>query len=198
MTRQTTFTVLEKLPRLFTYADAGQLTGNANVFLTRALKAGYVARLARGSYFNSLVFRNQPPTVEEVACFARRPTYISCEWAMNYHGLLLQVPLTCTAITLHSTYGTRNRITYGNRVIEYSSITDRLFFGFDTSNGVSIAAPEKALLDAVYLRKYIPFKDELETDVIDPMKLREMAAPFPSTTRDMALSLTFKNKPKTG
>ncbi len=189
MTRQTTFAVMERLPRLFTYADAGQLTGNANVFLTRALKAGYVTRLAKGSYFNALIFRNEPPTVEEVACFARRPTYVSCEWAMNYHGLLLQVPLTCTAITLHSTYGARNRISYGNRVIEYSSIADKLFFGFDTKDGTSIATAEKALLDAVYLRKYVPFSDELETDILDPAKLKEMAAPFPSTTRNMALSL---------
>ncbi len=60
------------------------------------------------------------------------------------------------------------------------------------------AAPKKALLDAVYLRKYIPFKDELETDVLDSMKLRDMAASFPSTTQHMALSLTFQNKPKTG
>jgi predicted transcriptional regulator of viral defense system len=189
MTRQTTFAVMERLPRLFTYADAGQLTGNANVFLTRALKAGYVTRLAKGSYFNALIFRNEPPTVEEVACFARRPTYVSCELAMNYHGLLLQVPLTCTAITLHSTYGARNRISYGNRVIEYSSIADKLFFGFDTKDGTSIATAEKALLEAVYLRKYVPFSDELETDILDPAKLKKMAAPFPSTTRNMALSL---------
>ncbi|MDD3845555.1 MAG: hypothetical protein PHC90_04265 [Syntrophorhabdaceae bacterium] len=110
---------------------------------------------------------------------------------MNYHGLLLQVPLTCTAVTLHSTCGARNRIGYGDRVIEYPSIADRLFFGFDTADGISIAAAEKALLDAVSLRKYVPFSDELETDVLDPAKLREMAAPFPSTTRDMALALTL-------
>jgi len=189
MSRQTSFAVLEKLPRLFTYADAGQLTGNANVFLTRALKVGYVTRLAKGCYFNALIFRSEPPTVEEVACFVRMPTYVSCEWAMNYHGLLLQVPLTCTAVTLHSTYGARNRISYGNRMVEFSSIADKLFFGFDTRDGVSIATAEKALLDAVYLRKYVPFRDELETDVLDPAKLKEMAAPFPSTTRNMALSL---------
>lgn len=194
MIRQTTFAVLERLPRLFTYADAGQLTGNANVFFTRALKAGYVTRLAKGSYFNALIFKSQPPAVEEVACFARRPTYVSCEWAMNYHGLLLQVPLTCTAVTLHSTYGARNRISYGNRVIEYSSIADRLFFGFETRDGTSIATAEKALLDAVYLRKYVPFRDELETDILDPVKLKEMAAPFPSTTRNMALSLILGNE----
>lgn len=191
MARQAALAIMMKLPRLFTYADAGQLTGNANVFLTRALKAGYVTRLAKGSYYNALAYRDQYPTTEEVACFIRRPTYVSCEWAMNYHGLLLQVPVTCTAVTLHSTFGARNRIAYGNRTIEYSSIIDKLFFGFETRDGVSIATPEKALLDAIYLRKHIPFSDELELDALDPVKLKEMAVPFPSTTREMA-SLLFR------
>ncbi len=189
MGKQRAFDVLGKLPRLFTYSDAGKLTANANVFLTRALGAGHVERLAKGHYFNAFFYRNQRPTVEEVACFVRRPTYISCEWAMNYHGLLLQVPVTCTAVTLHSTFGARNKVSYANHTIEYSSISDRLFFGFETVDGVSIATAEKALLDAVYLRKYVPFGDELEIDMLDLKKLEEMAVPFPSTTRVLLRSL---------
>ncbi len=186
--RTTAFDVLGKLPRLFTYADAGKLVGNANVFLTRALKAGYVARLSRGSYYNAFFYRNELPSVEEVACFVKRPTYISCEWAMNYHGLILQVPVACTAVTLHSTFGSRSKVKYGNCTIEYSSISERLFFGYDTREGVSIASPEKALLDAAYLRRYIPFQDELEKDVINMKKLEKMSASFPKRTREMVLS----------
>lgn len=194
MGNQTTLSIMQKLPRLFTYADTSKFTGNANVFLTRALKAGYVTRLTKGSYFNSLMYRDQLPTVEEVACFVRQPTYISCEWAMNYHGLLLQVPVICTAVTLHSTFGARNTIRYGNHVIEYSSISNKLFFGFETKDGISIATPEKALLDAVYLRKYIPFGNELEAVIIDPGKLLEAAARFPSTVSALVKSLVESNQ----
>jgi predicted transcriptional regulator of viral defense system len=190
--RQSSLAVLEKLPRLFDYADAGKLTGNANVFLTRALKAGHVVRLAKGSYFNCLMHRDQRPTIEEVACFVRRPTYISCEWAMNYHGVLLQVPTVCTAVTLHSTFGSRNKVKFGDRVIEYSSITERLFFGFETRDGVSMASAEKALLDVIYLRKYVPFPDELELEHLNPEKLKKFSAPYPARTQ-LAAGQLFAN-----
>ena len=193
-TRQTSLSILEKLPRLFDYADAGKLSGNANVFLTRALKAGHVLRLAKGSYFNCLMYRNEQPTIEETACFVRRPTYISCEWALNYHGVLLQVPTVCTAVTLHSTFGARNTITYGDRVIEYSSISEKLFFGFETRDGVSIAHAEKALLDAIYLRKYVPFPDELELERLNPKKVKRLSAPYPATTR-RAVESIFSDMP---
>ncbi len=189
MIRRSRVSILEILPRLFTYVDVSQLINNPNVFLTRAVKAGHVIRLAKGYYFNSLFYKNEQPTIEEVACFVRRPTYISCEWAMNYHSLLLQVPFTCTAITLSPTFGERNKIHYADRMIEYSSINERLFFGFETSQGISIATPEKALLDAAYLRRYIPFGDELELDVIDSKKLDEMAKSFPGKVREMVISL---------
>lgn len=192
--RQSGLTILEKLPRLFDYADAGKLTGNANVFLTRALKTGYVVRLAKGSYFNYLMYRDQRPTIEEVACFLRKPTYVSCEWAMNFHGVLLQVPTVCTAVTLHSTFGARNTVAYGDRIIEYSSIAGKLFFGFETKEGVSIATAEKALLDAIYLRKYVPFRDELEMDRLDPDKVKELSAPYPASARRAAEGL-FSGRP---
>jgi hypothetical protein len=38
----------------------------------------------------------------------------------------------------------------------------RLFTGFETRDGFNLALPEKALLDTIYLRKAIPFRDELE------------------------------------
>ncbi len=38
---------LQQLPQLFRYADVEKFTGNANVFLTRALQNGLVERIAR-------------------------------------------------------------------------------------------------------------------------------------------------------
>src|SRR5665647_1551976 len=76
------------------YADVEKFTGNANVFLTRALQNGLVERIARGVYVNA--FLKNRPAIEEVACFLRTPSYISCEWALNHHGILLQSPVVCT------------------------------------------------------------------------------------------------------
>ncbi|MBU4074646.1 MAG: type IV toxin-antitoxin system AbiEi family antitoxin domain-containing protein, partial [Proteobacteria bacterium] len=92
----TSLIILQQLPQLFRYADVEKFTGNANVFLTRALKSGMVGRIARGVYVNA--FLKNRPEIEEVACFLRTPSYISCEWALNRHGVLLQSPVVCTVL----------------------------------------------------------------------------------------------------
>jgi hypothetical protein len=62
--------ILQQLPQLFRYADVEKFTGNANVFLMRALKSGLVDRIARGVYVNA--FLKNRPEIEEVACYLRK------------------------------------------------------------------------------------------------------------------------------
>lgn len=177
----TSVNILRQLPHLFHFADVEKFTGNANVFLTRALSKGYVARVVRGVYINRL--REGEPGVEEVACFLRTPSYISCEWALNLHGIILQSPLVCTVLTLDTAVGASRNILFGGVTIEFSRITPRLFNGFETRDGFNLALPEKALLDTIYLRRHIPFPDELELDKIERDKLIALAGSFPAIVR---------------
>ena len=173
--------VLRRLPLpLFTAADAAKLVSNENVFLFRAARKGYIHKIANRIYWNVL-FSPQPPSVEQVACFARRPSYISGEWALNYHGILLQVPTVCTAITLSSAIGRRNRIIYKEFTIEYSRIQERLYLPDQILNldGVLMATAEKALFDTLYLRHRIPQQGELELDGLDPNRIRSLGVFFP-------------------
>ena len=64
--------ILQALPALFRSADLLKFTGNANVFLTRALERGYITRLTRGVYVNSRL--KAEPSLEEAACFVRTPS----------------------------------------------------------------------------------------------------------------------------
>lgn len=181
--RRSTVEVLRGLPSILTPVDVGKLVGDANMFLYRACRKGYVRRIANGVYANELFGRM--PLVEEVACFVRRPAYISCEWALNHHGVILQVPLVCTCITLRSSVGERHKITYAGITIEYSTISRQLFTGFESAGGVNMATAEKAFADYVYLRKALPFPDEIEFDNLDLPRLRETLQPFPKTTRKL-------------
>jgi predicted transcriptional regulator of viral defense system len=169
------------LPNLFHYADVEKFTGNANVFLTRALAKGFVERVTRGVYINRL--REGEPSVEEVACFLRTPSYISCEWALNRHGLILQSPVVCTVLTLDTAVGAARNIRFGGITIEFSRIAPRLFNGFETRNGFNMALQEKALLDTIYLRQHIPFADELDLDNIQKDKLMSLSELFPAIVR---------------
>jgi hypothetical protein len=180
-----TVDVLRQLPSpLFTSADAAKLVLHENVFLFRASRKGYVKKIVNRVYWNAL-FSEKPPSVEQVACFARQPSYISCEWALNYRGTLLQVPTVCTAITLHPGTGKRNRINYGGVTIEYSRITEKLYLRdeIESLDGVLMATAEKALLDADYLRGRIPFADELETDTLDRERLNKVVRLYPGRVK---------------
>jgi predicted transcriptional regulator of viral defense system len=177
----TSVNILRQLPNLFHYADVGKFTGNANVFLTRALAKGFVERVTRGVYINRL--REGDPSVEEVACFLRTPSYISCEWALNRHGLILQSPVVCTVLTLDTAVGAARNIRFGGITIEFSRIAPRLFNGFETRDGFNMALPEKALLDTIYLRQHIPFADELDLDNIQKDKLMSLSELFPAIVR---------------
>ena len=176
-----TLHVLQQLPLLFRYADVQKFTGNANVFLVRALKRGLIERLTRGVYINSGI--KGMPRIEEAACFIRTPCYISCEWALNYHGITIQAPTVCTVLTLSTAVGEARRIAWHGTDIEFSRIAERLFTGFSMQDGFSIATPEKALLDTIYLRRSLPVQDELELDGVDSALLREMGGAYPKRVR---------------
>lgn len=172
---------LKLLPRLFRKQDAEKLTPHAGMFLSRAFKRGLIHRINRGNYINS--FLCGFPRVEEVACFLRAPAYISCEWALNYHGVSLQSPTVCTVVTLGTSVGKKRNIVYQGITIEFSKISSCLFFGFTHQDRFYMASPEKAILDTLYYRGTIPAQDELELDRVDFDILSKMAEAYPESVR---------------
>jgi predicted transcriptional regulator of viral defense system len=169
---------LKLLPNLFRKADAEKVAPHTGMFLTRALNKGLIHRINRGNYINSFFFGF--PGVEEIACFLRPPAYVTCEWALNFHGITLQAPFVCTAATLSFSVGKSREIEYQGITIEFSKISPKLFFGYATHKGFYMATPEKALLDTLYYRGNLPVADELELEGLDQVALIEMAKKFPS------------------
>ena len=178
---KSTLSRLKFLPALFRKVNVEKVTPHAAVFLSRAIQKNLVYRLNRGNYVNSFLYGF--PRVEEVACFLRPPAYVTCEWALNYHGISLQSPYVCTVATLSTAVGRKRSIEYQGVVIEFSRISPALFLGFTCVDRYYIATPEKAVLDTLYFRKSLPVADELELDGIDLNRLREMAEKYPHTVR---------------
>ena len=77
------------------------------------------------------------------------------------------------------------------KTIEFSRIAPRLFNGFETRDGFNLALPEKALLDTVYLRKRVPFEDELELENMQQDRLMSLAEAFPASVRKRLELLSF-------
>ena len=179
---------LKLLPKLFRKQDAEKVAPHTGIFLTRALNKGLIHRINRGNYINSFFFGF--PGVEEIACFLRPPAYITCEWALNYHGITLQKPFVCTAATLSTAVGKSREIEYQGITIEFSKISPKLFCGYSTHKGFYMATPEKSLLDTIYYRGNLPVLDELELENVNRDTLIEMAKKFPSSVnRKMMLIL---------
>ena len=168
---------LKLLPVLFRKQDAEKVAPHTGTFLSRALRKGFIHRLNRGNYINS--FLNGFPGVEEVGCFLKPPGYISCEWALNYHGMSLQSPMVCTVITLNTSVGKKRSIEYHGVTIEFSKISNHLFLGFAYLDRFYMALPEKAILDTLYYRGVIPAQDELELDRVDFNLLLKMSTMYP-------------------
>lgn len=168
---------LKMLPGLFRKQDAEKVAPHTAVFLSRAVKKGLIHRIYRGNYINS--FLHGFPKVEEVACFLRPPAYITCEWALNWHGITLQSPTVCTSVTLGSAVGRHRDIDYQGITIEFSKIAASLFYGFEQRENFNIATGVKALLDTLYYRKTLPAPDEFEWDRIDIETVEKMSATFP-------------------
>lgn len=111
------------------------------------LRAGVFARVRRGLYVDLL--HGYRPEVLGQQWLA--PSFLSCESALDRHGL------TSTGI-LDFTYVTRRlipasdqavRVLEGRRFV-YRHLATHLFFGSEFADGVRMADPEKAALDFLY------------------------------------------------
>jgi hypothetical protein len=100
---------------------------------------------------------------------------------MHYHGTILQAPMVCTVVTLNTSAGKRRSLSYQGTILEFSKISDTLFFGYTSQNGFHVASPEKALLDTLYYRRAVPVRDELERDTLDLPTLSRMGARYPGS-----------------
>lgn len=132
---------------LLTKNDLQRIFGIANEntaykLLQRLTKKGVVERIRGGLY--AVVDANTP--VFTIANAAYGPSYISLETALSRHGILSQIPLIQTSVTVKKHYEFTFHQTY-----EYVHIAPQLFFGFVKEQSYVIATPEKALVDLMYL-----------------------------------------------
>ncbi len=181
MAKRSMIEIMKNLPLLFRKVDAEKWTEGASVFLNRAIRKGWVYRIQRGYYVNS--YLKGWPEVEETGCYLRAPAYVSGEWALHAHGILLQVPQVCMIITLQGSVGRSRTVRYQEIMLEFSRIAPPLFFGFERRGKYDLATPEKALLDLLYLRGRIPLPDELELSELDFKNSFVFPKSFPEQSR---------------
>lgn len=172
---------------IFTFVDvikhfSDEDERNTRVQLGRFVKKGLIIRIKRGLY----CFDPKRIDELELASWLYQPSYISLETALNYYGLIPDIPQTVTSVCLTTTKRIHNQ--FGS--FSYTKIKPSLFFGFvkvksaGSDSFFNLAEKEKALLDYFYLRKIKTIADlRLNLKDIDNKRYRQYARSYSKWVR---------------
>jgi len=157
---------------VFSLKDASRIIGKpigyTKLFMNRVVKKGKVNRIERGKYC-------LPETGEyEIASNIVYPSYISFLSALAFHNLTTQIPVKIQVAYLRQ----KKEIEFKEIKIEFVKLHKKLFFGFKRIGNVSVADPEKAVIDGLYLPRKLPISEIyrlLDRKALDTAKLLEYA-----------------------
>lgn len=129
--------------------------------LGRWVRKGYLVRLRQG-YYAFPEYRESTDYVLYFANIIYKPSYISLQTALSFHGIIPEaVPIVTSVTTL------KTKI-FSNDFGEYSykNIKPDLMFGYDLremegGRRIMFATPEKALTDLLYLYPFYNTEREL-------------------------------------
>ncbi|MDR0282633.1 MAG: hypothetical protein LBI53_05015 [Candidatus Peribacteria bacterium] len=164
---------------------------SVNTFLERETKKGNIIRLKRGIYTTKAkrteiqIDREIDPYLAYLTTnILTSPSYLSLEWVLFAHNIIIENVYTMTAVT------TKNRSKITNKLgrFERRNINDDLFWGFEAKKVGDFvyyqAYPEKALLDHLRLKKDIAFEESyfeelrLEIDRLNFKRLTQFVRKF--------------------
>lgn len=162
--------------------------------LSRWVKARKIHQIRRGLYTIAPPYQKRQPHPFLVANHLQKASYVSLQSALAYYGLIPEVVNIITSVST----GRPERLETPLGVYEFRHIKTALLFGYrltDLGDGqpAFVAAPEKALLDLIYLQPggesmdYIRELRLQNTEKLDQDLLKKLAENFNTTKLRKAL-----------
>ena len=150
--------------------------------LSRWVSEGKLIKLRRGVYALADPYRTCPVHPFSVANAIEPASYVSCQSALAWYGLIPEHAVSITSVT---SARTRTRITSLGSYI-YRHVLPELMLGFSNvelseNESALVALPEKALLDLLYLEPHSDSPEYLQqlrlqsVEVMDRGKLLDLA-----------------------
>ncbi len=183
------FLELKKIEKLyFGYEDIARALSitpqSARVTANRYVKKGFLIRAKRNIYL--LKDRWLDLTREQkfiLANIIQTPSYISLMSALEYYEITTQIQQDFIESIAHKR---TKEVELDHTFFNYIKINPVLYSGFFRLRGFFIAPPEKAFLDAIYLKSFGRY--QLDISSIDFSKLKrkkveEMVAMYPEKTK---------------
>jgi predicted transcriptional regulator of viral defense system len=174
----------------FGYEEIARVRGislsSAKVTASRYVRQGLLLRLKKNLYVRREVWNAANKEDKfRLANLGQSPSYISLMTALAYYEITTQIQQNFfESVAIRRT----KEIQVNGSVFKYSKINESLFFEFKKENGIFIASPEKALLDAFYLMSYGRYTIDisaLNTDKLDRKIITQLSREFPLKTRNM-------------
>lgn len=127
--------------------------GDLHRQLSRWQDAKLLHQMRRGLYLLAAPYRKQTPHPFTAANLLQRPSYVSCQSALAWYGLIPEYVPSVVSITTARTGEWQTEL----GTFLYRHIKNSLFWGYravDVAPGQKafVASPEKALLDLLYLQ----------------------------------------------
>lgn len=124
---------------------------NLSVQISQWVKNGYLERIKKGLYILSNRKKEVNPMVLAEKIYS--PSYLSLEFALNHYGIIPDIPGTYTSVSSRKTMNFKTNFGY----FSYQKIKPEFFIGYqpfiEKDVSFSLAYPEKAILDFLYLNK---------------------------------------------
>lgn len=125
-------------------------------------KAGKIERIANNWYW----FEENQANENDLFSLANKiysPSYISLETALSYYGIIPEQTFVIQSVSARKT----KQLSWRNHHFVWHTIQERLFLDYKLilfgKFQISIASPEKALIDLLYLRKDVRSLDDIES-----------------------------------
>lgn len=170
---RTVFTI-QSLVMLTGIRDSKKLTKSLHYYA----KDGKLLNLRRG------IYAKLNYDVQEMACCLYRPSYISLEYVLQRAGVVFQWEESITCIS----YLSRSTEIDG-QPYQYRKINPALWVGMEgieQRDNISIATPERAFLDMIYISSGNCYFDNLHPLSIN--KIRELLPHYNSATLNERVS----------
>ncbi|MFA4814930.1 MAG: hypothetical protein WC924_03510 [Candidatus Gracilibacteria bacterium] len=188
----------EKLPKFFSTKDVQSILSiqkdSARVLCARYTKKGIFLRLKRDLYVFKQVFLHlDHDDFFHLSSLIQTHTYISFTSALAYHGVLPGLPHYTEAVSFQRSMEKQ----VGHLTWKYHHLPKKLFFSYQKETNSTIATPEKALLDLLYLyslgRYYIDLR-RINLEALSFEKLLELSRRFPPRTQKLLSRLYTRSK----
>jgi len=153
---------------LFTLADAARLLDKPRKYTSLFLMRNKdIKRAKKGLYFT------EGATEYEVASAILNPSYISLISALRFHNLTEQMPHIIYVVSYKRH---RPEPNLNGFEVEFITVKKDMFYGYEKKDGTMVATPEKAVVDMLYLNKFIEYAYEaIEEGRVNPERLLKYA-----------------------